>query len=107
MKASPAAVPSTTSTLGGVATRDLLAVLEQHGALGAQGERDEAVGPCERLELEAVDDGEIRIDGDPPRRRRVEAEHARRLLPGRDHGLVGNLLLAEDRVRRRQLELAE
>ena len=64
VKASPGAVPSTASTGGGSRPRDLLAVLEQDGALGAEGQRDEPV-PCgERLELVAVDDGEIRVDRD-------------------------------------------
>ena len=105
VKASPAAVPSTTSTCGGVGARHLLAVLEQDRALGTEREGDEAVGARERLELEAVDDGEIGVDRDPPRGRGVEAEQARRLLPGGDDRLVRDLLLAEDRVGRRQLEV--
>ena len=45
--------------------RHLLAVLEQDRALGAERERDETVGARERLELEAVDDGEVGVDRDP------------------------------------------
>ena len=64
--------------------RHLLAVLEQDGSLGAERQRHEAVGARERLELEAVDDGEVGVDGDPPRGRGVEAEHPGRLLPRRE-----------------------
>ena len=87
--------------------RDLLAVLEQHRSLGAERERDEAVLPRERVELEAVDDSEIGIDRDPACGRRVEAEEAARLLPGRDHGRVRDLLLAEDGIGGLELETAD
>ena len=62
---------------------------------------------AERLELEAIDDREIGVDRDSTCGRRVEAEHPGRLLPGGHHRLVGDLLLAEDRVGRGQLEIAE
>ena len=79
-------------------TRDLLAVLEQDRALGAERERDEAVAAPERLELVAVDDGEVGVDVDRPRGRRVQAEEPRRLLPGAADGLVRDLELREDGV---------
>ena len=64
MNASPAAVPSTTSTAGGAARATSTAVLEQDGALGTEGQGDEAVGARERIELESVHDREVGVDGD-------------------------------------------
>ena len=87
--------------------RDLLPVLEQHRALGAERHRDEAVAALQRLELVAVDDREVGVDVDRPRGRGVQAEQARRLLPGADHRLVGDLELAEDGVARAELDGAE
>ena len=78
--------------------RDLLPVLEQHGALGTERQSDEPVGAGERLELEAVDDREVGVDGDAARRCRIEAEQAGRLLPRGDDRLVRDLLLAEHGV---------
>jgi len=73
-------------------------------ARGAERERDEPVAPRERLELVAVDDGEVGVHGDWPRWSGVQAEEPRRLLPGRDHGAVRDLELAEHCIRRRELE---
>ena len=61
--------------------RDLLPVLQQHGALGAERERDEPVAPRERLELVAVDDGEVGVHGERSRGRGVQAEEPRRTAP--------------------------
>ena len=63
---------------------DLLPVLEQHRALGAERDRDEAVAAPQRLELVAVDDREVgRRASIGARRRRVEAEEPCRLLARR------------------------
>jgi hypothetical protein len=88
-------------------TGDLLPVVEQHGSLGAERHGDETVAPCEHLQLVAVDDGEVGIDGERPRRRGVEAEEPARLLPRCEDGCVRHLELAEDGVRRLQLHSAE
>ena len=80
VNASPAAVPSTASTLGGRPS-DLLSVLEQHRALGAERHRDQPVPTRERLELVAVHDREVGIDGDRTRGRGIQAEDALACLP--------------------------
>ena len=67
MKASPAAVPSTASTCGGSARAISSPVLEQHRALGAERQRDEAVAALQHLELVAVDDRQVGVDVDRPR----------------------------------------
>ena len=71
VNASPAAVPSTTSTAGGSARRHLLPVLEEDCALGAECETDETRPFAERLELEAVHDGDLGLGsaGRAPARR--------------------------------------
>ena len=72
VNASPAAVPSTASTARRRGAGDLLPVLEQHRALGAERERGQAVVRRRRLELVAVDDQQVDL-----------GEHARRERAGR------------------------
>ena len=63
MKASPA--PSRRRRRpAGRRARDLLAVVEQVRALGAVRHGDEPVAARQRVELVAVDDGQVRVDGD-------------------------------------------
>ena len=107
MNASPAAVPSTTSTDGGMARATSSPSSSRTAPSSTEREGNETVGTRERLELEAVDDGEVRVDRDPPGRRGIEAEHSRRLLPGGDDGVIGDLLLTQDRVGRCQVEAAD
>ena len=67
MNASPAAVPSTTSTFGGAARATSS---PSSSSTAPSAPSVSATSPSrarERLELEAVDDGEVGIDGDPPR----------------------------------------
>jgi hypothetical protein len=78
--------------------RDLLPVVQQHGAFRPQRDRDEAVATAQELELEPVDDSEVGIDLDRTRGRGVEAKHAGRSLPRREHRRVRDLELAEDGV---------
>ena len=59
MNASPAAVPSTASTARRRGARDLLAVLEQDRAFGAERDGDDAVAMRQRLELEPVHDRHV------------------------------------------------
>ena len=78
--------------------RHLLPVVEQQRALGAERHRHEAVAALQHLELVAVDDGQVGVDVDRPRRRGVQAEEPGRLLPRADDGRVRNLELAEHGV---------
>ena len=107
VNASPAAVPSTTSTSGGSARATSSPSSSRTAPSAPSVTATRPSRARERLELEAVHDREVRID----RRRAgpggVEAEQAARLLPRGHDRLVGDLLLAEHRVRRGQLEAAE
>jgi len=107
---SPAVTPAVRARMGAAAVRAAETVGYRNAGTVEfllEGEGDEAVGAGERLELEAVHDRKIRVDRDPSCRCGVEAEHAGGLLPRGDHRLVGDLLLAEHRVGRRQLEAAD
>ncbi len=86
---------------------DLLPVLEQDRALGAERDGDDAVAPPQHLELVAVDDGQVGVDVDRPCGRGVEAEEAGRPLPRAAHGLVRDLELRQHGVARRQLEVLQ
>ena len=104
MNASPAPVPSTGDDLARGGAGDLLAVLEQHRAVRAVGDRDELAARHD-LVLEPVDDEQVGLEVELARRRRVQREE-RRLRRRREHDLVRHLELAEhgalDLARRHQ-----
>ena len=97
VNASPAAVPSTASTARRRGAGDLAAVLVQRGALGAEGDRDELAARGD-LVLEPVDDEQVGLERERPRRRRVHGHERRAPGRGRDD-LVAHLELAEHRAR--------
>ena len=97
--ASPAAVPSIGVDARRRRARDLAPVLEQGGALGAVGDRDE-LAARDDLVLEPVHDQQVGLELDRPRRRGIEREELR-AARGRGDDLVRHLELAEDRATRR------
>ena len=103
VNASPAASAVDRLDRGRLGPRHLLPVLEQHGALGAERETDEAARLAERLELEPVHDRQLGRRRAVARRRRVEKEARRELGRPRDR-LGRDLLLAQHRVGIAELE---
>ena len=93
VNASPAAVPSTASTAGGSARATSSPSSSSTAPSAPSVSATRPSRRAERLELVAVDDGEVGVDVDRPRGRGVEAEEPGCLLPGAEHGLVGDLEL--------------
>ncbi len=79
-------------------TRDLLPVLVQYGAFGAQRHRQEAVASCHGFQLVLVHDGQVGVDRDRPCRCGIEAEDTFALLPRGLDGRARDLQLTQDRV---------
>ena len=104
VNASPAAVPSTASTGGGVGARDLLPVLEQHRALGAERQATSRAAR-QRLELVAVDDERGRARASIGRAGAAFRQKNARCARGRDTASTGisswQSTASLDRARRR------
>ena len=100
VKASPAAVPSTASTLGGAARATSSPSSSSTAPSAPERERGQARSLGQRVELVAVDDDEVGAAEDLHRhglrRRRVEREESRRRTRGSRNCLHRDLELAEE-----------
>ena len=84
VNASPAAVPSTASTGGGAARATSSPSSSRTAPSAPSVSATRPSRAHERLELVAVDDGEVGVDGDRARRRGVEAERCPPPAPRRE-----------------------